>query len=457
MHRIAVLLVALPALAAADPTERRLHPRLVDASSFLWNSWNRFQENYHPLYVADDDPKTAWTEGAASSGAGEWIRLQVTDMDGATRVRLKIRAGYQKTHPLFLANARPRDVTLKLLPGGVEQKTTLEDAEGWQEVVVEQPSGKLAAIQLRVDSVYEGTKYTDLCISDVQVYVTAETRDNPAFEKSNLDKTLAWKAERVAAAKMFQKQAAKELAILPAYRYTYKEPTGEIDWWEKCKGPNNAACVTRVVLARAKADAAFGKKFAPALLVAEKAAGDRAGYVTAQIVPMDKRPIPAVDGLRVPSLYEALEWSFGGNGMELPIVGVLGALRADQLGAFEIKDQVAFDDVMARKAPGCKSKSGKLYAWALKEHSADGKEVLRSLLMLRCGRVEAREGWDDVTQLQVAVYDDDGRLTLVAGPGYVNGFEWSAQKDKPLLIAGRSILIDGGTAELSSPEVAKNP
>src|SRR5262245_54844581 len=197
MRGLALLVLVLPALAAADPTERRLHPRQVESSSFLWNSWNRFQENYHPLYVADDDPKTAWTEGAPSSGAGEWIRLQVTEMDGATRARLRIRAGYQKTHPLFLANARPKDVTIKLLPGGKEHKTTLGDAEGWQEVAVDQPAGKLSAIQIRIDSVYEGTKYTDLCISDVQVYVTAETRDNPAFEKSNLDKTLAWKGERV--------------------------------------------------------------------------------------------------------------------------------------------------------------------------------------------------------------------------------------------------------------------
>src|SRR5512144_695439 len=128
-----LLLVVLGAPpAAADPVERRLHADQVTASTFLWNDWNRFQENYHPLYVSDDDPRTAWTEGAPSSGAGEWLRLAVTRMEGATRARLRIRAGYQKSTHLFKANARPKEVVFKLLPGGAEKTVTLADAEGWQ-------------------------------------------------------------------------------------------------------------------------------------------------------------------------------------------------------------------------------------------------------------------------------------------------------------------------------------
>jgi hypothetical protein len=420
------LVLLWPALAAADGTERRLHPQKVEASSFLWNDWNRFQENYHPLYAVDDDPRTAWVEGAASSGAGEWIRLHVTRMEGATKVRLKLRAGYQKSDSLFKANARPREITVTLLPGGTELKATLADAEGWQEVIAEQPAGKLEAVQIRVGSVYEGTKYKDLCLSDVQIYVTATTRDNPAFEKSKLDATLAWKADRLAAAKVFQKQAASELAVLPAYHYDYK------------------------------ADPTFAKRWGASLAVADRAAGDRAGFVPAQIVPIDTRPVPTIDGLRVPTLYDAVEWSFGGNGMELPILDSLAALRADQLGTFEVKEKVAYDEVMKTRPPGCHSKRGATFAWVLKEKSSEGKDILRGLLLLRCGRIEVRDGHDDVAQLQVAVYDDAGRLSLVAGPGYVNGFEWSS-KERPLLTAGRAVLVDGGTASLASPEVAKLP
>src|ERR671930_2204078 len=105
---IVFLLAALEGVALGDELERRLHAEVVTASSFLWNDWNRFQENYYPLYISDDDPKTAWTEGAPTSGAGEWLRMRVTRTEGATRARLRIRAGYQKSTRMFKANARPK-------------------------------------------------------------------------------------------------------------------------------------------------------------------------------------------------------------------------------------------------------------------------------------------------------------------------------------------------------------
>src|ERR1043165_1594439 len=87
-----LLFVATPVFAG--PTERRLHTDNVDASTFLWNDWNKFVENYHPNYIADDDAATAWVEGAKSSGAGEWVRFNVTPLEKTTKVRLKIRNGY---------------------------------------------------------------------------------------------------------------------------------------------------------------------------------------------------------------------------------------------------------------------------------------------------------------------------------------------------------------------------
>jgi hypothetical protein len=179
---VALCLASTGALAA--PTERRLHTDNVDASSFLWNDWNKFVENYHPNYLADDDPATAWVEGAKSTGAGEWVRINVTPLDHTTKVRLRIRNGYQKSKDLWKANARVKDVTVRLLPSKAEKKLKLEDKDGWQELTLEQPKGELKAVELAVGSVYEGTKYTDLCISDVQVLATSETADNPAFEKS---------------------------------------------------------------------------------------------------------------------------------------------------------------------------------------------------------------------------------------------------------------------------------
>src|SRR4030095_17147219 len=74
--------------------ERRLHVAAAESSSYLINDWNKFQENYLPLYVGDEDPRTAWS--LKTEGTGEWLRVHVTPMEGTSKLRMKIRNGYQK-------------------------------------------------------------------------------------------------------------------------------------------------------------------------------------------------------------------------------------------------------------------------------------------------------------------------------------------------------------------------
>src|SRR6478609_2008318 len=155
---------AAPA-TAGPPKERSLHVASAEASSYLVNDWNKFQENYLPLYIGDDDPKTAWT--LKTEGIGEWLRVHVTPMTGATKVRLKIRNGYQKSDKLWAANSRAQELTVVLLPSKKAVDVILTDTAGWQEIFVEQPADALEAIELRVRSVYAGKKYDDLCLSDV--------------------------------------------------------------------------------------------------------------------------------------------------------------------------------------------------------------------------------------------------------------------------------------------------
>src|SRR5262245_35698852 len=116
-----VLVVALalsgPGIAAAPPPapaapakqrplkERRLHVAAAEASSYLVNDWNKFQENYLPLYVGDDDPRTAWS--LKTEGIGEWLRVHVTPTEGATKLRMKVRNGYKK--PSRMYDEKPRE------------------------------------------------------------------------------------------------------------------------------------------------------------------------------------------------------------------------------------------------------------------------------------------------------------------------------------------------------------
>jgi hypothetical protein len=442
-----VITAALATPAWAKPaTERRLYSDQVDSSSFLWNDWNKFQENYHPNYVADDDPKTAWTEGVDSSGAGEWIRIRVTELPDTSKVRLRIRNGYQKSDKLFAANARAKEVVVTLQPGGHSKTFTLQDAQGWQEVVIERPAAaKLESIELKATSVYEGTKYTDLCISDVQVFATSTARENPSFEKSKRKKLLAWKSERVKAAKLFGKGGAgAELPLHPAYQLERKEVEG-IDLYDDCS--SDLRCQTRKSIELARKDPEFVKAWGALLPVAQQAAAaDLKGFLAAQVAPLDKRPFPAIDGLEAPELYHGFEGGYGYGPFELPILGTLSSLRGESLRPLEIKSGVALADVIATTAPGCTSKKARTYAWLHRAKLAgerDGRSVLRALAIAQCGRIEVRDGWTEASQFQVLVYGDDGNLALVAGPGYVNGFTWDNQGGRLVLAGGRRISAFG--------------
>lgn len=191
-------------------TERRLHLAIAEASSYLVNDWNKFSANYLPLYIGDDDPQTAWT--LKTEGINEWIRMRVTPMEGATKVRLRIRNGYQKSPRLFAANSRVRSLKVVLFPSKIETIVELKDASGWQEIVVEQPTGPMDGVEFHIQSVYPGSKYDDLCLSDVQIHVSATSPENPAYEKQRFTKLLSWKSERLAAAKLFQSNLEKDVA-----------------------------------------------------------------------------------------------------------------------------------------------------------------------------------------------------------------------------------------------------
>ena len=66
-------------------------------------------------------------------------------------------------------------------------------------------------------SVYPGKKYDDLCLSDVQLYVTATSSDNPAFEKQHFDKLLAWKKRAGRGGQAVPDPLGKTLPIAPQY------------------------------------------------------------------------------------------------------------------------------------------------------------------------------------------------------------------------------------------------
>lgn len=423
-----------PAKLLDAPVERRLHSDRVEASSFLWTDWNRFQENYHPNYLLDGDPATAWVEGADGSGAGEWVRIHVSPVEGASKIRIRVRNGYHKSKSLFAKNARVKQLEVVALPSGAKHTATLEDAMGWQEVVFEQPAGKLDAIELRAIEVYEGKQYTDLCISDVELYVTALTPENPAFEKSKLDSLLAWKKRRLEAAKLLAGTKSTELPILTGYRVTRG---GKLDTVEVKDGKYRGLRATLAALGdRVAADAV---KRATAALES-----NFAGWVRVQVVAREAIDLPEVDGLRAAG-NEDLVYGLANDAFVLPASeqGIL--VRSNHLSTFDTKGKNPMDDFDCKK-----DKS----EYMRPPRTPEDGPVVRELLHVRCVSEETREGEATYMVWQLLEFDAQGRLVLTVGPQhYVQWFEWKQEGARSVIAGGGR--FDDGDALLQLAVAAK--
>ena len=432
----AVVLVASLAVAAppappppqpvlAAPIERRLHSDNIDASSFLWNDWNKFVENYHPNYVADDDPATAWVEGAPGSGEGQWLRIQVTPLDHTTKVRLHVRNGYQKSKDLFKANARAKAVTLRLLPSKIEQQVTLADKDGWQDLVIEQPGGVVRTVELAITEVYEGTKYEDLCISDVQVFATSLTPDNPAFEKSKRQTLMAWRADRLAAARLFKAQKV-QLPLYPAYEVAATDV--ELQGYG----------IAEMIEAAAK-DPRFGKEWKDALAIAAVVAKDFDVLPRAQIAPAMPDKLVAADGLQITRVRDVAgegEGYYDEGALRLPMLDYVSTLFADQLRMLDVKDTKTVSTFLDEPTL-CKSD----VTWVSRSQPKEqaGPARVQAIVVGRCAKVPAREGSYNAHAIELYVYDAAGRLALSTGTGHIDGYRWVTDHDRAMLAGGSAL------------------
>lgn len=203
-----LLCALLPSPALAEEGGwKQLHAPSAQASSYLKSNWNRFTENYHPTYILDGNPRTAWVEGAPGNGEGSWVEWPLSRVASAKRVKVRIRNGYHKSAKLLTANAAPRQVRLDLLSQGQvvhSQQAGLKRDLSWQEVVLT-PSSPVAvdSVRITVLAAHTGSAYADLCISDVETWVDGDGVYSAAVENAKKKAAAAWIASRVAAAEAF--------------------------------------------------------------------------------------------------------------------------------------------------------------------------------------------------------------------------------------------------------------
>jgi hypothetical protein len=136
----------------------------VSASSVLAPA-----DAYHPGYLFDGRIDFGWAEGAPGPGAGESVTVafeKPTEVAG-----LELWNGYQRSSDHFAKNARARRLEV-LADGAPAGHLDVADRMGAQRLALRKPV-VASTLTLRIDSVWPGTRYPDLVLSELRFWDAA--------------------------------------------------------------------------------------------------------------------------------------------------------------------------------------------------------------------------------------------------------------------------------------------
>lgn len=124
-------------------------------------------DNYEPQNVFDSNIKTAWVEGAAGEGLGEWIEFHA-DVEQAVS-GMWIVNGFNKTEDLYYKNHRVKDIEIVFSDGSSLTRTVADSFEQYQQI----PFGTTVmskSVRVIIRSTYPGSVDYETCISEIAFY-----------------------------------------------------------------------------------------------------------------------------------------------------------------------------------------------------------------------------------------------------------------------------------------------
>jgi hypothetical protein len=121
---------------------------------------------YSASLAVDGNQATAWNEGASGDGVGESITLSADSVQHVSGIR--IMGGSNQSTNSYTRNNRPRKITVSY--DGGQKQVELQDLQGQFQDVSFDATVETSTITITIDSVYKGSKYTDCCISEIEVY-----------------------------------------------------------------------------------------------------------------------------------------------------------------------------------------------------------------------------------------------------------------------------------------------
>ena len=126
-------------------------------------------ENLKRLWTND----TAWSEGAAGTGVGEWIELSPEVPKPLSAIEMD--PGYFKSEELFQANTRPKKVRVEL--NGEHSFTAMvQDARVTCHIPIQGYTKPVKTIRMTFQEVWPGKKYEDLCVSAIRLHVRLDKK-----------------------------------------------------------------------------------------------------------------------------------------------------------------------------------------------------------------------------------------------------------------------------------------
>lgn len=137
---------------------------VVTASSTLVDSTGTGFD-YSPSQVLDQDFSTSWVEGVSGDGINEWIKMQFS---APARINtLGIVPGFARDNDTYLKNNRIKSFELEF-SDGTKLNKELTDSYGMH--FVEFPTIDTDYIKLIIKSVYQGTKYEDTPVAELDIW-----------------------------------------------------------------------------------------------------------------------------------------------------------------------------------------------------------------------------------------------------------------------------------------------
>lgn len=117
---------------------------------------------YEPEKAYDDNLASAWVEGVAGPGIGEWLTLRFERPVTITRLGLDI--GFDRDEAIFFQNHRVRRARVSF-SNGDEQTLEFGDQRGVQYATMNH--GPVEWITVTIEGVYTGAPYDDTPIAEV--------------------------------------------------------------------------------------------------------------------------------------------------------------------------------------------------------------------------------------------------------------------------------------------------